>query len=408
MKILHTADWHLCDRLGKINRTAALRERVERVAEYCGVHHVELMLLAGDLFYEKATEEEIAESLSHISQTFQPFFKRGGTIVAITGNHDPDNKIQLVRSGAFIAAPISTGEFQPGRFYLQNGLSFGKFTSPAGEQIQLVLVPYPHSARYGLPDTYRTREEEYRLLQERLGMWLKYEVRASAAFDQTLPTVLMAHLHIRGANVNRSLFRFSNPTDVQMEAADLMAGWAYVALGHIHLPQSIGGVESVRYPGPLDRLDFGELDDERGVILVDLSRDATRTTWLPLEPTKMYQFTITDPDEELTGLAEKYPDHQQAIAKIVVNQTATPKLSRDEIARRIRAIFPQLYSLTFEGDEPQTPGEQTSLTTNRTDKSFAQIVRDYVSEQLGADSESVEVLALCEEFLAKESEGVAS
>ena len=33
MRILHTADWHLGDRLGRIDRTADLRAAVERVAD---------------------------------------------------------------------------------------------------------------------------------------------------------------------------------------------------------------------------------------------------------------------------------------------------------------------------------------------------------------------------------------
>ena len=35
MKLLHTADWHLNDRLGRIDRTDDLRRAVERVAALC-------------------------------------------------------------------------------------------------------------------------------------------------------------------------------------------------------------------------------------------------------------------------------------------------------------------------------------------------------------------------------------
>src|SRR5690349_10805469 len=54
MKILHTADWHLGDRLGRIDRTEDLRRAVERVARYCGEHQVDVLLVAGDLFSELA------------------------------------------------------------------------------------------------------------------------------------------------------------------------------------------------------------------------------------------------------------------------------------------------------------------------------------------------------------------
>ena len=37
MRILHTADWHLGDRLGRQDRTDDLRRAVERMAEYCSI-----------------------------------------------------------------------------------------------------------------------------------------------------------------------------------------------------------------------------------------------------------------------------------------------------------------------------------------------------------------------------------
>src|SRR5262249_62212506 len=84
MRILHTADWHLGDRLGRIDRTADLRRAVERVAAYCTQHEVEVLLIAGDLFSELARPDGLRASLEHVQQTFQPFLLGGGTILALT------------------------------------------------------------------------------------------------------------------------------------------------------------------------------------------------------------------------------------------------------------------------------------------------------------------------------------
>jgi hypothetical protein len=59
---------------------------------------------------------------------------------------------------------------------------------------------------------------------------------------------------------------------VLFDLADLNPSWAYVALGHVHRPQTIGGSDNVRYCGSLDRLDFGETHDEYGVLLVEVGR----------------------------------------------------------------------------------------------------------------------------------------
>ena len=41
MRLIHTADWHLCKKLGRIDRTQDLRDRVERVAGLCDSHNAD-------------------------------------------------------------------------------------------------------------------------------------------------------------------------------------------------------------------------------------------------------------------------------------------------------------------------------------------------------------------------------
>lgn len=404
MRIVHTADWHLCDRLGRIDRTTDLKTRVERVAALCEEHAADVLLIAGDLFYERADASDIATALGHVHEVFTPFFKRGGTILAVTGNHD-DGKIDLVRRGLFLAAPLpSGGVFARGRMYLQNGLAFGRFEALAGDAAQFVLVPYPRAVRYELPDDYRTREEEHRLLQTRLAEWMS-QTLASPKFDHHLASVLVAHLHVRGANVNNALFRISDADDVLIDAAVLQTGWAYAALGHIHLPQVVNGVESVRYPGPLDRLDFGEKTDSRGVLMFDLGPAGLTAApqWLPLEPTPFHDITVADPDAELSALAEKYPDHDTAIVRITIEKDGE-RLGRDEIGRKLRTLFPRLHQLRF----PETaPVSEASPGVSGSDKPFAERVRAYLADALTSDPDRDAVIALAETFLDTEAKEAA-
>ena len=127
MKILHTADWHLNDMLGRVDRTEDLRRRVERVAELCDEHRVDVLLIAGDLFSDQATAEQVAESFRHLRATFAGFFDRGGTILAVTGNHDQDRRVhrplKVARAGMLVAdTPVGQGDhFRTGRAYLLDG-----------------------------------------------------------------------------------------------------------------------------------------------------------------------------------------------------------------------------------------------------------------------------------------------
>src|SRR5690348_15703639 len=139
MRILHTADWHLGDRLGKIDRTKDLEARVETVARLCEEHRVDVLLVAGDVFSEQARVEEMTRSLEHLYAAFEPFFARGGTIVAVTGNHDHDGRIRLVRAGMRLAAtaPEPGGRLSRGRLYLVNGCFLASVEDGAGQRVQL-------------------------------------------------------------------------------------------------------------------------------------------------------------------------------------------------------------------------------------------------------------------------------
>src|SRR4051795_3834626 len=84
MRILHTGDWHLGDRLGRIDRTDDLRRAVERVADYCARRAVDVLLVAGDLFSELARPDGLREAIRHVQETFRPFLRDGGTILTLT------------------------------------------------------------------------------------------------------------------------------------------------------------------------------------------------------------------------------------------------------------------------------------------------------------------------------------
>ena len=101
MRIIHTADWHLCDWLRQVNRTHDLTARVKVVADLCEKHKVDALLIAGDLFAEQATVEDMTQALTHLHTTFASFFDRGGTILAVTGNHDKEGRIEMLRAPFF-------------------------------------------------------------------------------------------------------------------------------------------------------------------------------------------------------------------------------------------------------------------------------------------------------------------
>ncbi|QJW94158.1 metallophosphoesterase family protein [Frigoriglobus tundricola] len=400
MKIVHTADWHLCDRLGRINRTADLRERVERVAAYSEEHQADVLVIAGDLFFEDARHDEMADALTHLNRTFRPFFARGGTILAVTGNHDLDTRIDLVRAGMALVTPptVAGGELSPGRMYLLNRCSYGTLSARTGDRVQFVFVPYPFAHRYDLPPGFRTREELNTELQNRVAEWVQ-AVPTRPGFDRALPTVLVAHLHVSGAQV-RNLYRISPREDVVIAPGFLHATWAYVALGHIHQAQHLPGLEHVRYSGPLDRLDMGEREDVRGVWLVDVGPTGLREqlTWLPLDPTLMLDITIAGRDD--LEAAAVHPQRESAIVRATVTATDLP---RDDVTRDLRRAFLRLHEIRW-AETPSAPSAQTGTEPLHHTADTAGTVRAYLEREIPMDHPHRQRLFdLADQFLTEEA-----
>jgi len=401
VRILHTADWHLCNRLGRIDRTEDLQARVEQVAAMCEEHKADVLLIAGDLFDDRAEPDHIHAAFGHILKTFDPFFQRGGTILAVTGNHDRDAKINMVRSGMQLASPFARsaeGRIGGGRMYLNNGRGFATLPESDGRLVQFVFVPYPFPSRYDFSKSdFMAKEELHKALHAKVAEWLQ-SVSTQPGFDVSLPTVLVGHIHVRGTELH-TVYKMNSGDDVQFDFADLQPNWAYVALGHIHKPQIVNGECHVRYPGSLDRLDITE-SHEHGVILFDIGPAGREgePLWLPLDSTPFHAIAIADLDAELPGLAEKYPDRESAIVRIDI-APHDHAMSRDEATRQLRSIFPRWQDVNWlKAEQPEGIASGPRVDAK---ESLEVTVRKYLGEhgELQADPDKDELLKLVESFL---------
>ncbi len=386
MKILHTADWHLGDRLGRIDRTADLRKAVERVATYCKEENVDVLLVAGDLFSELARPDGLRETIRHWQEVFRDFLEGGGTILTITGNHDNENFCQTLVHAMTLASPAvgKPGEtVPPGRLYLAADPTFLRLEDRlGGYPVQFVLMPYPTPSRFlkgeaGLK--YGSPEEKNKLLVTAWADALR-EIRAHPKYDLKAPAVLGAHVHIRGSSVGPSLFRITEEEDVVIEGAELPEQFEYVALGHIHKPQWLGQ-KHVRYSGSIERMDLGEQGDQKGVVIVEIGPDGRNgdPVVLPMPATLIYELTVLNPAESIPRLKAEYPNAQTDLVNLHIRYTAGID-QLEEVLRDLDRIFPRWYARDWQ--ETSALGPSLVGTEGGQNKSFGETVRDYLSQEL--------------------------
>lgn len=409
MKILHTADWHLGDRLGRIDRTDDLRRAVERIADYCRSEQVDVLLVAGDLFSELARPDGLRDAIRHLQETFAGFLRDGGTIIAITGNHDNENFCQTLWHAMTLASPAGGNEGKPaslGRLHLATGPAFLRLPDRrAGFDVQFVLMPFPTPNRF-LHDEpaqkYSSLDEKNRHLSSAFLKKLQ-SIVSSPGFHTDQPSVLAAHLTVMGNEIPL-LFRLSQHEDIMLPAADIPSQFSFVALGHIHKAQMVAGKPHVRYPGSIDRLDLGEQNDEKGVLLLEIGPKGLigEPETLPLDATPIYELEIFNPKEQMPTLAERYAGAERDLVNLHVNYTAGAD-NLDEILRQLEKIFPRWYARDWK--ETGALGASLAPADGHRGQSFEDTVREYLGSEL-VNHDETERAALLEraEALMRELE----
>jgi exonuclease SbcD len=85
-----------------------------------------------------------------------------------------------------------------------------------------------------------------------------------------VPVIITGHLFAAGGKtIDGDGVRDQIAGFIERVGADIFAeDAAYVALGHLHVPQTVAGIETIRYPGSPMPVGFGEAEQQKQVILV--------------------------------------------------------------------------------------------------------------------------------------------
>jgi DNA repair protein SbcD/Mre11 len=402
MRILHTSDWHLNEQLKRIPRQPDIKARLVEIAGYLDEYKVDVMVVSGDLFSQSTRLDELESAITDVNSIFKPFLLRGGTIVAISGNHDNEHFFTIMRSILDLAVPIDPGRAGPrpgGRLYLATRPTVLELSDKAGQSIQFVLLPYPTPARYLRDDNthYTSLAHRNQLLHDKFKSRL--EEMQKKQVKEHLHSVMVAHIHVRGTHIHNH-HHISENDDVVFDQGEIPAHWAYAAYGHIHKPQPIWkSSPHIRYAGSIERLNYGERDDDKSVVLVDIGPHGRQgdPMILPLKATPIYRVEILNPEIDMMGLCDLHRDHEQALVSYrLVYKPGEHNL--DSLTRELEAIFPRYYEALIEIEGSALSLNDFEATTPSYD--VAGTVESYLQEKLAEHPQRDDVLNLARELLA--------
>jgi len=180
------------------------------------------------------------------------------------------------------------------------------FLTPADlEGLPLQVIALPWISRSGfiaiLDMSMVEPGKVYEVMEERLikriNSWLEEA-------DPSLPTILTAHASVQGA-------KYGSERSVMLGQDLVLSGSLvrdprldYVALGHIHKPQELNpnGHPPVVYSGSIERIDFGEVEDDKFFVIADVEKGHTHVEWRKLDGIRPFidRFLRLEKQENIT------------------------------------------------------------------------------------------------------------
>jgi exonuclease SbcD len=279
VRILHTSDWHLGQHFMGKTRQTEHRAFIDWLVAQAVEQAADAVVVAGDIF-DTGAPPSYARELYH--RAILALRDAGVPLVVLGGNHD---SVAVLDESRLLLAPLGT-RVLPGAGARPDDQVLVLLRRDGAPGAVLCAVPFLRPR--DLPLTSRPGQEaadKQRALREAIrdhyaGLHRLARARADALGG--LPIVATGHLTTVGASASESVREIyvgaleAFPTDA-FPPAD------YIALGHIHRPQKVGGLEHIRYSGSPIPLGFDEARQQKEVLLADFGATALRSvTPLPV------------------------------------------------------------------------------------------------------------------------------
>ena len=334
MRFVHLSDLHLGKRLMGFSLLEDQAYILNEILAVIDREAPRAVLISGDV-YDKAIPP--AEAVALFDQFLWELSSRGLQVMVISGNHDSPERIAfggrlMDRSGVHLSpvydGPVKsvtlTDEYGPVRFWLL------PFVKPA------------HVRRYFPEAAIETYTDAVAAVVGGLGA------------DPAERNVLLTHQFVTGADRCDSEDISVGGTDNVDAAA--FGGMDYVALGHLHGPQNVGG-PGLRYCGTPLKYSFSEKDHQKSVTVVDMGPKGDLTVRTsPLHP--LHDLREIRGTYQALTLRSNYAgtDVEDYLHVILTDENDVP-----DALTRLRTVYPNIMKLDYDNARTRASGTLEAL-----------------------------------------------
>ncbi|WP_026977664.1 exonuclease SbcCD subunit D C-terminal domain-containing protein [Flavobacterium tegetincola] len=271
MKILHTSDWHLGQLFHEYDRTFEHQQFLNWLQAALVTEEIEVLLVSGDVF-------DISNPSAASIRMFYSFLQKATQdnpalqIVITAGNHDSASRLEapkplLESSNIHIIGTIEKNA--------DGSINYEKLVVPlknkSGEiQTFCLAIPFLRTGDY---PTIAEAENPY---TEGVAQLYRDAFEYASQHKHAHQTIIaMGHMHTQQAEISEmDTAERKIMGGVECVAANAFdENLKYVALGHIHKAQRIGGKEHIRYSGSPLPMSFSERNYKHQVIVFELEEE---------------------------------------------------------------------------------------------------------------------------------------
>lgn len=307
MKILHTADWHIGQLFHEYDRTYEHQQFLNWLVHTLQDEKIDILLISGDVF-------DISNPAAASIKMFYSFLNSATKanpdlqIIITAGNHDSASRLEapkplLESSNVHIIGLVEKDA--------TGNIDYEKLLVPIYDhsgniKIWCLAIPFLRMGDYPtIPDSANPYTDGVTALYQEAFEYAEQKKQDG----QTI--IAMGHLHTHHAEITE----LDKTERLIMGGVECIPATAfhqdikYVALGHIHKAQCIGGKEHIRYSGSPLPMSFSEITYKHQVIVFELNEEISNLTsleiplFVPLQ--RIPQTSL--PLEEVIALLEKLP-----------------------------------------------------------------------------------------------------
>ena len=264
MKILHTADWHIGNFSGPVDKDGQNLRAVDTGMCLNHLHDIALLrkpdmiLVSGDIFHQARVWAD--RGLSEVQTAIRVIETLGSICPVVvmrgTPNHDGEEQFESLRE------------------YFSSSSTIRIITRPCVLQIcgvNIACLPGFDRGIFRAKFPGLSKEEESRVFTEEIS---KIVLGLKAKCHPAMKSVLMAHYTVPGCNTESGQTQFFAQFEPVLMPETLdAAGWDLVAMGHIHRPQHVESCRNTFYCGAVNALNFNDEGQKRGFYIHDLDTD---------------------------------------------------------------------------------------------------------------------------------------